>query len=43
MGESVLDANELETLASEMASPLGGVEIKTRKYLLRSYPDCFVG
>ena len=38
-----MEYEELADLASEMMSPTDGVPVKTRKYLLKSYPNCFLG
>eukprot|EP01095_Lingulamoeba_sp_RSL-Kostka_P000278 TRINITY_DN1043_c2_g1_i1.p1 TRINITY_DN1043_c2_g1~~TRINITY_DN1043_c2_g1_i1.p1 ORF type:complete len:576 (+),score=173.27 TRINITY_DN1043_c2_g1_i1:60-1787(+) len=38
-----MDKKYLTELASEIAHPQTGVEIKKRKYLLKSYNNCFIG
>ena len=35
--------NYTTALATEMSSPETGVHVKTRKYLMKIYPDSFIG
>lgn len=38
-----MNIDDLESLASEMSAIDSGLEIKNRRYLFRTYQNCFIG
>ena len=38
-----MEQSEVDDLVAKLREPGAGVEVRDRKWMLRSYPQCFVG